>query len=151
MDAVALVQGVSGGISDTADAVGSGASIASTWLNEAGQGAQLAADANPQLKAEAEQVRQLTQAGSQVADLTGKVAGGVSQVSGMVSFQPGHIRYARHLRGHRCTLGDGDRCQRARRCPQTAYATVCAVAIALERAGARQHHHSGTPAAASAV
>ncbi|MDM2371354.1 hypothetical protein PP610_24035, partial [Mycobacteroides abscessus] len=44
MDAVALVQGVSGGISDTADAVGSGASIASTWLNEAGQGAQLAAD-----------------------------------------------------------------------------------------------------------
>ncbi|WP_255801798.1 DNA/RNA non-specific endonuclease [Mycobacteroides abscessus] len=85
MDAVALVQGVSGGISDTADAVGSGASIASTWLNEAGQGAQLAADANPQLKAEAEQVRQLTQAGSQVADLTGQVAGGVSQVSGMVN------------------------------------------------------------------
>ncbi|WP_236746043.1 hypothetical protein [Mycobacteroides abscessus] len=85
IDAVALVQGVSGGISDTADAVGSGASIASTWLNEAGQGAQLAADANPQLKAEAEQVRQLTQAGSQVADLTGKVAGGVSQVSGMVN------------------------------------------------------------------
>ncbi|WP_052538684.1 hypothetical protein [Mycobacteroides abscessus] len=85
MDAVALVQGVSGGISDTADAVGSGASIASTWLNNAGQGAQLAADANPQLKAEAEQVRQLTQAGSQVADLTGKVAGGVSQVSGMVN------------------------------------------------------------------
>ncbi|WP_423797394.1 DNA/RNA non-specific endonuclease [Mycobacteroides abscessus] len=85
MDAVALVQGVSGGISDTADAVGSGASIASTWLNDAGQGAQLAADANPQLKAEAEQVRQLTQAGSQVADLTGQVAGGVSQVSGMVN------------------------------------------------------------------
>ncbi|WP_165704573.1 hypothetical protein [Mycobacteroides abscessus] len=85
MDAVALVQGVSGGISDTADAVGSGASIASTWLNNAGQGAQLAADANPQLKAEAEQVQQLTQAGSQVADLTGKVAGGVSQVSGMVN------------------------------------------------------------------
>ncbi|WP_340638080.1 DNA/RNA non-specific endonuclease [Mycobacteroides abscessus] len=85
MDAVALVQGVSGGISDTADAVGSGASIASTWLNEAGQGAQLAADANPQLKPQAEQVQQLTQAGSQVADLTGKVAGGVSQVSGMVN------------------------------------------------------------------
>ncbi|WP_100460665.1 DNA/RNA non-specific endonuclease [Mycobacteroides abscessus] len=85
MDAVALVQGVSGGISDTADAVGSGASIASTWLNEAGQGAQLAADANPQLKPQAEQVQQLTQAGSQVADLTGQVAGGVSQVSGMVN------------------------------------------------------------------
>ncbi|WP_052556996.1 hypothetical protein, partial [Mycobacteroides abscessus] len=85
MDAVALVQGVSGGISDTADAVGSGASIASTWLNNAGQGVQLAADANPQLKAEAEQVQQLTEAGSQVADLTGKVAGGVSQVSGMVN------------------------------------------------------------------
>ncbi|MDM2471182.1 DNA/RNA non-specific endonuclease [Mycobacteroides abscessus] len=85
MDVVALVQGVSGGISDTADAVGSGASIASSWLNEAGQGAQLAADANPQLKAEAEQVRQLTQAGGQVADLTGQVAGGVSQVSGMVN------------------------------------------------------------------
>ncbi len=85
MDAVALVQGVSGGISDTADAVGSGASIASTWLNNAGQGARLAADANPQLKAEAEQVQQLTQAGGQVADLTGQVAGGVSQVSGVVN------------------------------------------------------------------
>ncbi|MBF9520762.1 hypothetical protein BKG83_10605 [Mycobacteroides chelonae] len=85
MDAVALVQGVSGGISDTADAVGSGASIASTWLNEAGQGAQLAADVNPQLKPQAQQVQQLTQAGGQVADLTGQVAGGVSQVSGMVN------------------------------------------------------------------
>ncbi len=85
MDAVALVQGVSGGISDTADAVGSGASIASTWLNNAGQGAQLAADANPQLQPQAQQVQQLTQAGSQVADLTGQVAGGVSQVSGMVN------------------------------------------------------------------
>ncbi|WP_079617326.1 DNA/RNA non-specific endonuclease [Mycobacteroides abscessus] len=85
MDAVALVQGVSGGISDTADAVGSGASIASTWINNAGQGAQLAADANPQLKPQAEQVQQLTQAGGQVADLTGQVAGGVSQVSGVVN------------------------------------------------------------------
>ncbi|WJR35311.1 DNA/RNA non-specific endonuclease [Mycobacteroides immunogenum] len=85
MDAVAVVQGVSGGISDTADAVGSGASIASTWLGEAGQGAQLAADANPQLKPQAQQVQQLTQAGGQVADLTGQVAGGVSQVSGMVN------------------------------------------------------------------
>ncbi|SKI01919.1 hypothetical protein [Mycobacteroides abscessus] len=85
MDAVALVQGMSGGISDTADAVGSGASIASTWINNAGQGAQLAADANPQLKPQAEQVQQLTQAGGQVADLTGQVAGGVSQVSGMVN------------------------------------------------------------------
>ncbi|WP_100469861.1 DNA/RNA non-specific endonuclease [Mycobacteroides abscessus] len=85
MDAVALVQGVSGGISDTADAVGSGASIASTWINNAGQGAQLAADANPQLKPQAEQIQQLTQAGGQVADLTGQVAGGVSQVSGVVN------------------------------------------------------------------
>ncbi|MBF9348750.1 HNH endonuclease [Mycobacteroides chelonae] len=85
MDAVALVQGVSGGISDTADAVGSGASIASTWLNEAGQGAQLAADVNPQLKPQAQQIQQLTQAGGQAADLTGQVAGGVSQVSGMVN------------------------------------------------------------------
>ncbi|WP_394355646.1 HNH endonuclease [Mycobacteroides abscessus] len=85
MDAVALVQGISGGISDTADAVGSGASIASTWLNEAGQGAQLAADANPQLKPQAQEIQQLTQAGSQVADLTGQVASGVSQVSGVVN------------------------------------------------------------------
>ncbi|MBF9315214.1 hypothetical protein HA135_00255 [Mycobacteroides chelonae] len=85
MDAVAVVQGVSGGISDTADAVSSGASIASTWINNAGQGAQLAADVNPQLKPQAEQVQQLTQAGGQVADLTGQVAGGVSQVSGVVN------------------------------------------------------------------
>ncbi len=149
MDAVALVQGVSGGISDTADAVGSGASIASTWLNNAGQGAQLAADANPQLKAEAEQVQQLTQAGSQVADLTGKVAGGVSQVSGMVNTASSLGASGMPDTGacHRCSVGDRDRCQRARRCSQTAHATVCAVAIVLECAGARQHHHSGTPAA----
>ncbi|SKV52938.1 Uncharacterised protein [Mycobacteroides abscessus subsp. massiliense] len=85
MDAVALVQGISGGISDTADAVNSGTSIASTWLNEVGQGAQLAADANPQLEPQMQQVQQLTQAGSQVADLTGQVASGVSQVSGLVN------------------------------------------------------------------
>ncbi|WP_412457909.1 toxin glutamine deamidase domain-containing protein [Mycobacteroides chelonae] len=85
MDAVEVVQGFSGGISDTADAVSSGASIASTWINNAGQGAQLAADVNPQLKPQAEQVQQLTQAGGQVADLTGQVAGGVSQVSGVVN------------------------------------------------------------------
>ncbi|MBH9751026.1 hypothetical protein FE552_19670, partial [Clostridioides difficile] len=67
--AVALVQGISGGISNTADAVNSGTSIASTWLNEAGQGAQLAADANPQLKPQAQQVEQLTKTAGQVSDL----------------------------------------------------------------------------------
>jgi len=85
MDAVAVVQGISGGISDTADAVGSGASVTSTWLGETGQGAQLVADANPKLRAQAQEIQQLTQAGSQVADLTGQVAGGVSQVSGVVN------------------------------------------------------------------
>ncbi|ORA54485.1 hypothetical protein EJ571_25895 [Mycobacteroides franklinii] len=85
MDAVALVQGISGGISNTADAVNSGTSIASTWLNEAGQGAQLAADANPQLKPQAQQVEQLTMTAGQVSDLTGQVAGGVSQASGLVN------------------------------------------------------------------
>ncbi|WP_435590075.1 hypothetical protein [Mycobacteroides immunogenum] len=85
MDAVALVQGISGGISDTADAVNSGTSIASTWLNEAGQGAQLAADANPQLQPQAEQVQQLTKTAGQVSDLTGQVASGVSQGSGLVN------------------------------------------------------------------
>ncbi|WP_237156129.1 hypothetical protein [Mycobacteroides franklinii] len=85
MDAVALVQGISGGISDTADAVNSGTSIASTWLNEAGQGAQLAADANPQLKPQAQQVEQLTKTAGQVSDLTGQVASGVSQASGLVN------------------------------------------------------------------
>ncbi|MFT9662964.1 hypothetical protein ACM0CQ_11975 [Mycobacteroides abscessus subsp. abscessus] len=85
MDAVALVQGISGGISDTADAVNSGTSIASTWLNEAGQGAQLAADANPQLQPQAQQVQQLTKTAGQVSDLTGQVASGVSQASGLVN------------------------------------------------------------------
>ncbi len=85
MDAVALVQGISGGISNTADAVNSGTSIASTWLNEAGQGAQLAADANPQLKPQAQQVEQLTKTAGQVSDLTGQVASGVSQASGLVN------------------------------------------------------------------
>lgn len=85
MDAVALVQGISGGISDTADAVNSGTSIASTWLNEAGQGAQLAADANPQLEPQMQQVQQLTKTAGQVSDLTGQVSSGVSQVSGLVN------------------------------------------------------------------
>jgi len=85
MDAVALVQGISGGISNTADAVNSGTSIASTWLNEAGQGAQLAADVNPQLKPQAQQVEQLTKTAGQVSDLTGQVASGVSQASGLVN------------------------------------------------------------------
>lgn len=85
MDAVALVQGISGGISDTADAVNSGTSIASTWLNEAGQGAQLAADANPQLEPQMQQVQQLTKTAGQVSELTGQVASGVSQVSGLVN------------------------------------------------------------------
>ncbi|BAX97312.1 hypothetical protein MSTE_01996 [Mycobacteroides stephanolepidis] len=85
MDAVAVVQGVSGGISDTAEAVNSGAQIASTWLENGGEAAQLAADVNPQLQAQAQQVQQMTEAGGQVADLTGQAASGVSQVSGMVN------------------------------------------------------------------
>lgn len=84
MDAVSLVQDVSSGVSSTADAVNSGTSIASTWLGEAGQGAQFAADANPQLQPQMQQVQQLTKAAGQVSDLTGQVASGVSHVSGAV-------------------------------------------------------------------
>ncbi|RIS83882.1 YIP1 family protein [Mycobacteroides abscessus] len=84
-DAIAVVQGVSQGIQGTADAVNSGAQITSTWLENSGEAAQLAADVNPQLKPQAQQIQQLSQAGGQVANLTGQAASGVSQVSGMVN------------------------------------------------------------------
>ncbi|WP_237082895.1 hypothetical protein [Mycobacteroides abscessus] len=84
-DAITVVQGVSQGIQGTADAVNSGSQIASTWLENSGETAQLAADVNPQLKPQAQQIQQLSQAGGQVANLTGQVASGVSQVSGMVN------------------------------------------------------------------
>ncbi len=84
-DAITLVQGVSGGIRDTADAVKSGSQIASTWLENSGEAAQAVADVNPQLQPQAQQVQQMTQAGGQVSNLTGQVASGVSQASGVVN------------------------------------------------------------------
>ncbi|RIS62538.1 hypothetical protein D2E43_06305 [Mycobacteroides abscessus] len=84
-DAITVVQGVSQGVQGTADAVNSGSQIASTWLENSGEAAQLAADVNPQLEPQAQQIQQLSQAGGQVANLTGQVASGVSQVSGMVN------------------------------------------------------------------
>ncbi len=85
MDAVAVAQGVSGGISDTADAVNSGSQIASTWLENSGEAAQVVADVNPQLQPQAQQIQQMTQAGGRVSNLTGQVASGVSQASGVVN------------------------------------------------------------------
>nr|WP_234799916.1 polymorphic toxin type 28 domain-containing protein [Mycobacteroides abscessus] len=84
-DAITLVQGVSGGIRDTADAVKSGSQIASTWLENSGEAAQAVADVNPQLQPQAQQIQQMTQAGGQVSNLTGQVASGVSQASGVVN------------------------------------------------------------------
>ncbi|SKL48922.1 Uncharacterised protein [Mycobacteroides abscessus subsp. bolletii] len=84
-DAVAVVQGVSGGIRDTADAVNSGSQIASTWLENSGEAAQVVADVNPQLQPQAQQIQQMTQSGGQISNLTGQVASGVSQASGVVN------------------------------------------------------------------
>ncbi|MGV0583788.1 hypothetical protein ABQE45_08580 [Mycobacteroides chelonae] len=84
-DAVTVVQGVSQGIQGTADAVNAGSQIVKTAQGEADQVAQAIGDANPQLKPQTEQFTQLNDTVSKGTEGVGQVAGGVSQVSGMVN------------------------------------------------------------------
>ncbi len=84
-DAITLVQGVSQGIQGTADAINAGSQIVKTAQGEADQVAQAVGDANPQLKPQTEQFAQLNDTVSKGTEGVGQVAGGVSQVSGMVN------------------------------------------------------------------
>ncbi|MFD6196410.1 hypothetical protein ACFWE3_06855 [Mycobacteriaceae bacterium NPDC060252] len=84
-DAITLVQGVAQGVQGTADAINAGSQIVKTAQGEADQVAQVVGDANPQLKPQTEQFTQLNDTVSKGTEGVGQVAGGVSQVSGMVN------------------------------------------------------------------
>lgn len=84
-DAITLVQGVSQGIRGTADAVNAGSQIVKTAQGEADQVAQAVGDANPQLKPQMDQARQLNQQAGQITDLVGQGSQLTSQGAGAVN------------------------------------------------------------------
>lgn len=84
-DVITLVQGVSGGIKDTADAVKSGSQITSTWLENGSQSTKIVSDINPQSKQQMQQVQQFLDDGKQGADAVNKVADLTSQGAGAVN------------------------------------------------------------------
>ncbi|AMU27198.1 Hypothetical protein ERS075564_00404 [Mycobacteroides abscessus] len=91
-DAITVVQGVSQGIQGTADAINAGSQIVKTAQGEADQVAQAVGDANPSLRPQMDQARQLNQQAGQITDLVGQGsqltsqgAGAVNSVSGMGS------------------------------------------------------------------
>lgn len=84
-DAITLVQGVSQGIQGTADAVNAGSQIVKTAQGEADQVAQAVGDANPQLKPQMDQARQLNQQAGQITDLVGQGSQLTSQGAGAVN------------------------------------------------------------------
>ncbi|SHU00062.1 Uncharacterised protein [Mycobacteroides abscessus subsp. bolletii] len=84
-DAITVVQGVSQGIQGTADAVNAGSQIVKTAQGEADQVAQAVGDANPQLKPQMDQARQLNQQAGQITDLVGQGSQLTSQGAGTVN------------------------------------------------------------------
>ncbi|WP_237131980.1 hypothetical protein [Mycobacteroides abscessus] len=84
-DAMTVVQGVSQGIQGTADAVNAGSQIVKTAQSEADQVAQAVGDANPQLKPQMDQARQLNQQAGQITDLVGQGSQLTSQGAGAVN------------------------------------------------------------------
>ncbi|MEU9805177.1 DNA/RNA non-specific endonuclease [Mycobacterium sp. NPDC050853] len=84
-DAITLVQGVSQGVQGTADAINAGSQIVKTAQGEADQAAQAVGDANPQLKPQMDQVRQLNQQAGQITDLVGQGSQLTSQGAGAVN------------------------------------------------------------------
>ncbi|WP_235621839.1 hypothetical protein [Mycobacteroides abscessus] len=84
-DAITVVQGVSQGIQGTADAVNAGSQIVKTAQGEADQVAQAVGDANPQLKPQMDQARQLNQQAGQITDLVGQGSQLTSQGAGAVN------------------------------------------------------------------
>ncbi len=84
-DAITLVQGVSQGIQGTADAVNGGSQIVKTAQGEADEVAQAVGDANPQLKPQMDQARQLNQQAGQITDLVGQGSQLTSQGAGAVN------------------------------------------------------------------
>ncbi|WP_235658984.1 hypothetical protein [Mycobacteroides abscessus] len=84
-DAITVVQGVSQGIQGTADAINAGSQIVKTAQGEADQVAQAVGDANPQLKPQMDQARQLNQQAGQITDLVGQGSQLTSQGAGAVN------------------------------------------------------------------
>nr|WP_234795442.1 putative toxin [Mycobacteroides saopaulense] len=84
-DAITLVQGISQGVQGTADAVNAGSQIVETAQGEADQVAQAVGDANPQLKPQMDQARQLNQQAGQLTDLVGQGSQLTSQGAGAVN------------------------------------------------------------------
>ncbi len=84
-DAITLVQGISQGVQGTADAVNAGSQIVKTAQKETDQVTQAVGDANPQLKPQMDQARQLNQQAGQITDLVGQGAQLASQGAGAVN------------------------------------------------------------------
>lgn len=84
-DAITLVQGISQGVQGTADAINAGSQIVKTAQGEADQVAQAVGDANPQLKPQMDQARQLNQQAGQITDLVGQGSQLTSQGAGAVN------------------------------------------------------------------
>ncbi|MFA4084196.1 amidase domain-containing protein [Mycobacteroides salmoniphilum] len=84
-DVMTVVQGVSGGVKDTADAVKSGSQIASTWLENGSQTTEIVSDASPQTKQQMQQLQQFLDDGKQGADGVNKIADLTSQGAGAVN------------------------------------------------------------------
>lgn len=84
-DAITLVQGISQGVQGTADAINAGSQIVKTAQGEADQAAQAVGDANPQLKPQMDQARQLNKQAGQITDLVGQGSQLTSQGAGAVN------------------------------------------------------------------
>ncbi|WP_412458571.1 colicin D domain-containing protein [Mycobacteroides chelonae] len=84
-DAITLVQGISQGVQGTADAINAGSQIVKTAQGEADQVAQAVGDANPQLKPQMDQARQLNKQAGQITDLVGQGSQLTSQGAGAVN------------------------------------------------------------------
>lgn len=110
-DAITLVQGVSGGVKDTADAVKSGSQIASTWLENAGQGTKIVSDINPQTQQQMEQLKKFLDVGKQGADGVSKVADLTSQGAGAVnsgaSMDLSQVQSVELMSGDATAMGSG--------------------------------------------
>ncbi|WP_237082573.1 amidase domain-containing protein [Mycobacteroides abscessus] len=110
-DAITLVQGVSGGIKDTADAVKSGSQITSTWLENSSQGTKIASDVSPQTKQQMEQLQQFLDDGKQGADTVNKLADMTSQGAGAVnsvaSMDPSQVKSVELMSGDATAMGGG--------------------------------------------
>ncbi|CPW51689.1 Hypothetical protein ERS075595_00886 [Mycobacteroides abscessus] len=110
-DAMTVLQGVSGGVKDTADAVKSGSQITSTWLENGSQTTQIVSDVNPQTKQQMEQLQRFLDDAKQGADGVGKIADLTSQGAGMVSsgasLDPSQVQSVELMSGDATAMASG--------------------------------------------